>query len=357
MILSNTTWGKAVLAAAVGLTMTTAPAAAETPQTDFEFDQRVRDALLRNPDIILEVFALLEAKEEAAKAVKDQELIAKVADELFEGLDPAKPILVEFQDYNCGYCRRAHPVVASLKETMPDLQLVLMETPVLGKESTFTAKAALALKALKGVDAYREFSDAMMSVQGKASAATTIRTLVELGHDPEEITAAVNKGIGADDLEKAKRLVEHMAPGGRVVNLSSAAQAPVDLNALRGQGQLGDGPAYAQSKLAITMWSRSLALELGDAGPLVVSVNPASMLGTNMVRDAYGVSGGDVMVGADIVARAATSSEFEGRSGQYYDNDAKRFSAPHPDGMDPTKLEALTRTVHELSVNLGGLPR
>ena len=128
MILSNTTWGKAVLAAAVSLTMTTAPAAAETPQTDFEFDQRVRDALLRNPDIILEVFALLEAKEEAAKAVKDQELIANVAVELFEGLDPAKPILVEFQDYNCGYCRRAHPVVASLKETMPDLQLLTLET-------------------------------------------------------------------------------------------------------------------------------------------------------------------------------------------------------------------------------------
>lgn len=214
MILSNTTWGKAVLAAAVGFTILGTPAAAETPQTDFEFDQRVRDALLRNPDIILEVFALLEEKEEAAKAVKDQELIAKVADELFEGLDPERPILVEFQDYNCGYCRRAYPVVASLKETMPDLQLVIMETPVLGKESEFTAKVALALKAVKGMDAYREFSDAMMSVQGKASAATTIRTLAELGHDPEEITASVNEGIGTDDLEKAKRLAAALGATG-----------------------------------------------------------------------------------------------------------------------------------------------
>ncbi|NSY40692.1 thioredoxin fold domain-containing protein [Leisingera sp. ANG59] len=240
MILSNKPWRKAVLAAAVGLTMTTAPAAAETPQADFEFDQRVRDALLRNPDIILEVFALLEAKEEAAKAVKDQELIAKVADELFQGLDLEKPILVEFQDYNCGYCRRAHPVVASLKETMPDLQLVIMETPVLGKESTFTAKAALALKALKGMDAYREFSDAMMSVQGKASAATTIRTLVELGHDPEEITAAVNEGIGADDLEKAKRLAAALGatgtpyfvgPGGIIRGAAPADRLQVITNA------------------------------------------------------------------------------------------------------------------------------
>jgi protein-disulfide isomerase len=97
---------------------------------------------------------------------------------------------------------------------MPDLQLVIMETPVLSKESTFTAKAALALKALKGVDAYREFSDAMMSVQGKASAATTIRTLVELGHDPEKITAAVSEGIGADDLEKAKRLAAALGATG-----------------------------------------------------------------------------------------------------------------------------------------------
>ncbi|MFY0312656.1 DsbA family protein [Leisingera sp. D0M16] len=129
---------------------------------------------------------------------------------------------------------------------MPDLQLVLMETPVLGKESTFTAKAALALKALKGVDAYREFSDAMMSVQGKASAATTIRTLAELGHDPEEVTAAVQEGLGAEDLDKAKRLAAALGatgtpyfvgPGGIIRGAAPAERLRKITNAPEGSGE------------------------------------------------------------------------------------------------------------------------
>ena len=50
-----------------------------------------------------------------------------------------------------------------------------------------------------------------------------------------------------------KRLLPVLGPGGRVVNLSSAAQAPVDLSAVRGQTRLDDMAAYAQSKLALTM--------------------------------------------------------------------------------------------------------
>lgn len=236
MILSNRSLGKALMAAAAGFALLGTPAAAEMPKPDAEFDQRVRDALLRNPDIILEVFALLEQKEETAQAGKDQELIARVAGELFAGLDPEKPILVEFQDYNCGYCRRAHPVVASLLESMPDLQLVLLETPVLGKESTFAAKTALAVKALKGEEAYREFADAMMSMQGPTSAVATIRTLTELGHEAGEISAAVKEGVGAEDLEKAKRLAAALGatgtpyfagPGGIIRGAASADQLRV----------------------------------------------------------------------------------------------------------------------------------
>ena len=113
----------------------------------------------------------------------------------------------------------------------------------------------------------------------------------------------------------ARRLLPKMSNNGRIVNLSSAAQAPIDASALLGQKQLGDDmQAYSQSKLGITTWSRMLATELGQNGPLVVSVNPGSLLGTNMVRDAFGIPGNDVGIGADIVVRAALSAEFEGRA-------------------------------------------
>lgn len=139
-----------------------------------------------------------------------------------------------------------------------------------------------------------------------------------------------------------------MNEDGRVVNVSSAAQAPVDTEAMAGRRPLSDMDAYAQSKLAITMWSRCLADELGAAGPVIVSVNPASMLGTKMVKDGFGVAGNDISIGADILVRASLSDEFREASGQYYDNDAKRFAPPHADALDAGKRAAVMVVVEAL---------
>ncbi|MGH1348015.1 MAG: SDR family NAD(P)-dependent oxidoreductase [Nannocystales bacterium] len=148
-----------------------------------------------------------------------------------------------------------------------------------------------------------------------------------------------------------RRLLGLMNGRARVVNLSSAAQAPVSLEAMAGRGSLTDMEAYAQSKLAITMWSRQLADELGPEGPVVVAVNPASLLGTKMVKSGFGVDGNDISIGADILVRASLSDEFSDVSGKYYDNDAKRFGPPHPDALDAGKRAEVVRVIEGL---LGG---
>lgn len=145
-----------------------------------------------------------------------------------------------------------------------------------------------------------------------------------------------------------KRLLSHMPATGRVINLSSAAQSPVDLAALTGQHRLSDGAAYAQSKLAITMWSRELATSLGAEGPEIVAVNPGSFLGSKMVKEAYGREGKDLQIGAQILTRAALDDEFAAASGQYFDNDAGRFTSPHPDALDPTRTAAVVQAIEGL---------
>ncbi len=142
-----------------------------------------------------------------------------------------------------------------------------------------------------------------------------------------------------------QRLLPLLGASGRVINLSSAAQAPVDPEALVGRVKLPDGTAYAQSKLALTMWSRSMALSLGDDGPAIIAVNPGSMLGSKMVKEAYGVAGGDLRVDADILCRAALTDEFAAASGQYFDNDIGQFASPHPDALNPQKCEAIVRVI------------
>lgn len=130
-----------------------------------------------------------------------------------------------------------------------------------------------------------------------------------------------------------RRLLEVIPDTGRIVNLSSAAQAWVDLDALAGRIPVDSMDAYAQSKLALTIWSQALAKELAS-GPVVVAVNPGSLLATKMVREGFGVAGSDVRIGAEILIRAALDPSFAESSGRYYDNDAKRFGAPHPSARD-----------------------
>jgi hypothetical protein len=95
------------------------------------------------------------------------------------------------------------------------------------------------------------------------------------------------------------------------------------------------------------MWTSHLAQQHPD-GPLFVSVNPGSLLATKMVKEGFGVEGSDIKIGADIVCRAALSDEFEGKSGQYYDNDAKRFAPPQADGSDMAKAARIIETIEAL---------
>ena len=136
-----------------------------------------------------------------------------------------------------------------------------------------------------------------------------------------------------------------LGSSGRVVNLSSAAQSPVDPKALAGIVSLSDMDAYAQSKLAMTMWSCLSGQASKETGPAIIAVNPGSLLGSKMVKEAFGVAGGDLRVGAEVLYRAALSDEFADASGRYFDNDAGQFARPHRDALDPQKCAAVVRAI------------
>lgn len=142
-------------------------------------------------------------------------------------------------------------------------------------------------------------------------------------------------------------LLPVLPKAGRVVNLSSAAQAPVDVAALRGEVALEDMAAYAQSKLAITIWTQELARAHQD-GPLFIAVNPGSLLASKMVREGFGVAGNDLNIGADILCRAALSSDFTEASGAYFDNDMGGFGEPHGAARDADHVAMVMSAIQEL---------
>ncbi len=139
---------------------------------------------------------------------------------------------------------------------------------------------------------------------------------------------------------------------GRVVNLSSAAQAPVDLKALHGRLRLDDMDAYAQSKLAITIWTREMAKDL-PTGPVMVAVNPGSLLASKMVKEGFGVAGNDLSIGANILRDAALDASFATASGKYFDNDSGRFANPHSAALDAGHSMAVMQAIQDAVAKLG----
>ncbi len=144
------------------------------------------------------------------------------------------------------------------------------------------------------------------------------------------------------------RLLPLMNSQSRIINLSSAAQAPVNLDALKGHYTLSDGEAYAQSKLAITQWSFELAKKLDHNAPAFIAINPASFLGSKMVKEAYGSEGKDLSIGAERLVEAALSDTFANRSGEYFDNDIGSWSQPHTDALNESKRNALITVMDEI---------
>ena len=58
------------------------------------------------------------------------------------------------------------------------------------------------------------------------------------------------------------------------------------------------------------------------------------MLASKMVREAYGVKGKDIQIGANILCDLALKDDYKIASGQYFDNDSGDFASPHPDALD-----------------------
>lgn len=132
----------------------------------------------------------------------------------------------------------------------------------------------------------------------------------------------------------------------RVINLSSAAQSPVSLEALLGKQTLSMQSAYAQSKLALTMWSFNLAKNWPFA--TVIAVNPGSLLNTRMVKEAYGQHWSPAEKGGDILYVLATSEQFTNSTGQYFDNDQGQFNQAHADAYDALKIQELIKQTNQL---------
>lgn len=137
-----------------------------------------------------------------------------------------------------------------------------------------------------------------------------------------------------------------MGKNSRVITLSSAAQAPFDVNSISKPSNLNANTLYAQSKLAITMWTFELAKN--DSTRNYIAVNPGSLLASKMVKEAYGIAGSSLLIGANILCKAALREEFKNASGKYFDNDSRQFRDAYIDAYDSGLRKQLIQVLDEI---------
>lgn len=211
-----------------------------------------------------------------------------------------------------------------------------------GDPATFTADLSDLAEVDRLVSDVRERFQKIDVLINNAGVYKTPQPITATGHDVRFIVNTIAP------YRLTLGLLPLLGPGGRVINLSSAAQAPVDLQALLGQRRLDDMAAYAQSKLAITAWTADMAKRYPE-GPMFVSVNPGSLLASKMVKEGFGVAGSDLNIGADILCRAALDDTFADANGKYFDNDSGRFAPIAPVALSPAFLKGLREAMEAVT--------
>ncbi len=111
----------------------------------------------------------------------------------------------------------------------------------------------------------------------------------------------------------------HRSAPARIVNVASGAQTPIDFDDVMLERGYDGMRAYAQSKLALVMFTFDLAEELEGAGVMANCLHPASLMDTKMVFEWFGRASSSVREGADATVRLATSPELEGVTGRYFE--------------------------------------
>ncbi|HHZ08238.1 MAG TPA: DsbA family protein [Rhizobiales bacterium] len=162
-----------------------------------EVEEIVHDYLLKNPEILLEMQSKIEAKQKEEERIAQLETIRAARDTIFNaahdgvvGNPEGKVTIVEFYDYNCGYCKRALEDMRALVANDPDLRFVLKEFPILGPDSQKAHVVSQAFHRLMP-EKYGEFHTRLLGGQGRAGEASAIKIALELGADEAKLREAM----------------------------------------------------------------------------------------------------------------------------------------------------------------------
>ena len=202
---------KSRLAFAAAVSLAIAGAAPAVAQS-FSADQReeigkiIKDYLLTHPEVMQDVMAELEKRQQSADAEKHRAAVVENKATLFSsphqvvlGNPQGNVTMVEFFDYNCGFCKRAMTDMLDLIKTDNNLKFVLKEFPVLGEGSVEAARVAVAARMQDANGKkYIEFHQKLLGSRGAADKMRALAVAKEVGFDMPRL----ERDMGSDEVKK-----------------------------------------------------------------------------------------------------------------------------------------------------------
>jgi protein-disulfide isomerase len=215
----------AIFASLVAVAMLCAPPA--SAQT-FSDDQRrdiegiIKDYLLKHPEVLQEAMAALDKKQQEAEAEKARTTIKENNATLFNsphqvvlGNPQGDITMVEFFDYNCGYCKRALPDMMTLLKSDPNIKFVLKEFPVLGEGSVDAAHVAVAARMQDpSGKKYIEFHQKLLGGRGPVDKARALAVAKEVGFDMARIEKDMASGEVKATIDENMKLADALGVNG-----------------------------------------------------------------------------------------------------------------------------------------------
>ena len=213
----RTPWTAIVVGLTASLLLALSPmmAGAEEPPaltgaTRTAIEQLVRDYIIKNPEILLEAQAALEARTEQQRIHVIRKKLADNAEAIYRdvslpmaGNPKGNVTVVEFMDYNCPYCRRASADIAKLIASDPNVKVVFHEFANLSAASEAVARIAIAAQ---GTGRYYELHRALMSSTGPMTEARALEIAAKLGLDSAQLKRSAGSDAAKSGLAKAKAL-------------------------------------------------------------------------------------------------------------------------------------------------------
>ncbi len=193
-----------------------------TPEQRGEIEKIIREYLMRNPELLQEVIGEMDKKQADAAAEKMRAAVAEHRETIFNskrhvilGNPRGDVTMVEFFDYNCGYCKRAMADMLDLMKTDPKLKVVLKEFPVLSEGSVEAAHVAVAVRMQDpSGKKYLDFHQKLLGGRGAADKARAMAAAKEAGLDMAKLEKDLTSQEVRATLEENMKLAEAMGMNG-----------------------------------------------------------------------------------------------------------------------------------------------